>query len=184
MLNPRFRTLIGITIMAAMSRLIPHPPNFTPIGALALFGGAHFPTMRAALAVSLGSMLVSDAVLALLIYGRRAFLLTPFVYASFALSVGLGHVIRARRRPAAIAGMVVASSILFYVISNFGVWLLPGGYPATLEGLLACYIAAIPFFRTMLFANALFTALMFGGFEMAQRRFPVLRPSTGSTGQV
>ena len=51
MLNPRFRTLIGITIMAAMSRLIPHPPNFTPIGSLALFGGAHFPTMRAALAV-------------------------------------------------------------------------------------------------------------------------------------
>ncbi len=176
LLNVRFVILVGITLAAAASRLLPHPPNFTPLFAMALFGGACFASRIAAFAVPLAAMFLSDLALGLVLYGTAVFPLMPYVYVSFALTVLLGCWARSRRcSPVAVAGAALASSILFFVVSNFGVWLQGTLYPQTLEGLAACYIAAIPFFRNTLAGNAIFTLVLFGGFALAQRYVAALR---------
>ncbi len=170
MVNPRFCTLVGIVLAAAAARLMPHPPNFTPLGALALFGGAHFTSTSPAFAVPLLAMLLSDGLL-----GFGIHRLTPFVYGSFALIVVLGRLLRHRRSVPAIGSAAVAGAVLFFVITNFGVWLTGGLYPPTMEGLAACCVAAIPFFGNTLAADILYAAVLFGGFALAERRFAVLR---------
>lgn len=100
MLNTRFLTLVGIVLAAAATRLLPHPPNFTPIGAMALFGGACFAGKRAAFLIPLLAMYLSDLALGFLVYDFGWFhVLMPYVYASFALSVALGLTIRNRQTP-------------------------------------------------------------------------------------
>ncbi len=131
MSTPRSNVLIAMILMAAASRLIPHPPNFAPIAAMALFGGAHFSDKRAAFLVPLAAMLLSD-----LVIGTHPFI--PFVYGSFALIVGLGFWLRRRRRVAPVAAAALASAVVFFVLANFGVWALSGMYPKTPAGLAAC----------------------------------------------
>ena len=176
LLNLRFATLVGITLAAAAARLLPHPPNFTPVAAQALFGGAYFSNRIAAFAVPLAAMLLSDLALGLLRFGAAIFSSMPFVYASFVLTVLLGGWVRRRHcSPLAIAGAALASSIVFFIVSNFGVWLQWQLYPKTLEGLAACYVAAIPFFRNSLAGDTVFTLVLFGGFALAKRYIPALR---------
>ena len=170
MWNVRFVTLVGIVVAATAMRLVPHPPNVTPIAAIALFGGAHFASKRAALAVPLLAMCLSD-----LLLGFGVHRVMPFVYGSFALIVVLGRLIRDRRSTLAVGGAALTGSVLFFVITNFGVWLLSDLYPRTMEGLVACYVAAIPFFRNTLVGDLLYAGALFGGFALAERRFPALR---------
>jgi hypothetical protein len=118
MYRPRFLVLVALTLAAAASRLIPHPPNFAPIGALALFGGACFVDRRSAFLVPLAAMFLSD----LAIGGLHP--LIPVVYGAFALIVCLGFSLRRRRRVVPIAAATLASSLLFFVVTNFGVWAL------------------------------------------------------------
>ena len=151
--------LVAIFAAAAM-RLLPHPPNFSPIAAMALFGGAYLP--RRALAIS-------DALLGGFYPGMN------FVYLSFGLTVLIGWAIAKRKSPLVIGGAAVASSVMFFVLTNFGMWLFSGFYPRTVEGLVACYVAAIPFFQNTLAGDLFFTALLFGGFALAERLLPALR---------
>jgi hypothetical protein len=72
----------------------------------------------------------------------------------------------------------LASSVLFFVLTNFGVWAFDALYPKTLEGLMACYVAAIPFFRNTLLGDLSYTVVLFGGFALLERRIPVLRDPT------
>ncbi len=174
--NIRSSTLGGVILIAALSRLAPHPPNFTPIGAIALFGGAHFARTRIAFGVPLAAMLLSDVALGLFWYGLDGLLGSmPFIYGSFALIVGLGRWVRGHRSPRAISAAALTGSILFFVIADFGVWLHGGLYPMTWEGLMACYTAAIPYYRNMLLGDLFYTAVLFGGFALAQRRVAALR---------
>jgi hypothetical protein len=173
MLNARFLTLLGMVGVAAAMRLIPHPPNFTPIEAMALFGGTYLVDKRSAFAVPLLAMYLSD-----LLLGPDATM--PFIYGSIALTVALGFWVRRSDSPHRIGLAALASSIVFFVVSNFGVWFQGGLYPRTLEGLTACYVAAIPFFRNTLAGNALYTILLFGGFALIQRCYPALREETMS----
>jgi hypothetical protein len=168
--KPRFTMLVTMIMAAAASRLIPHPPNFTPIAAIALFGGAQFANKRAAFLVPLAGMFLSD-----LVFGFYA--ITPVVYGSFALTVCLGFWVRQNRSGQRIALAVVASAILFFVLTNFGVWAMGNLYPKTTAGLVDCYVAAIPFFRNMLLGNAFYSALFFGGLALAEYRFVRLRES-------
>jgi hypothetical protein len=158
----RFFAVGGLILAAAASRLIPHPPNVTPIAAMALFGGAHLSDGRLALAIPLAAMVASD-----LVIGLHALL--PLVYASFALIVGIGLWLRPRVSAPRVAAAALAGSVTFFLITNFGVWAWGSLYPKTLDGLLAAYVAAIPFFRNTLFGDAVYVAMLFGGFALLQR---------------
>ncbi len=168
MFKPRFVVLLGMVLAAAASRLMPHPPNFTPIAALALFGGACFSNKRAAFFAPLASLFLSDLVLGL----YRGL---PVVYGSFAMIVCIGFWLRRRRTWLPIAGAALGSSVLFFVVTNFGVWALESVYPKTTSGLIACYVAAIPFFRNTLLGDALYCLALFGGLALVERWIPAVR---------
>ena len=176
MLNTRFFTILGITLSAAAMRLLPHPPNMIPIAAMALFGGAYFATRRTAFLAPLAAMYLSDLALGFFIYDFGWFhWFMPFVYASFALTVCLGFLIKHRLTPLRVGGAALMGSILFFIVTNFGVWLVGNFYPKTLAGLVSCYVAAIPFFRSTLVGDAAYALVLFGGFALAQQYLPVLR---------
>ena len=144
----------------AALRVIPHPPNFAPIGALALFGGAALPGVWA-FAVPLAALVLSDAALGF--YQGWV-----WVYGSFVLIVLIGTALRQRRTAPRVAGAALASSVVFFSVTNFGEWLGPL-YPHTLAGLRADYIAAIPFFRNTALSDLLYALAFFGIFESAAR---------------
>jgi hypothetical protein len=171
--KPRFATLAGMIFLAAASRLIPHPPNFTPLTAMALFGGAYISDKRLAFGLPLAALLLSDAVLGF--YHDMI-----WVYGSFALIVCLGLQLQSRRRLLPIAGAALASSVLFFVITNFGFIISDDLYPRTLEGLATGYVAAIPFFQNTIAGDLVYTALLFGGFAIVEKKFPALRASTAT----
>lgn len=160
--------MVAIGAAAAM-RLLPHPPNFSPIAAMALFAGAHMPRRAMAFAAPFGALLVSDMFLGGYYPGME------LVYLSFALTVLIGWAIAGRKSALTIAGAAVASSVLFFAVTNFGMWLFSGFYPRTWDGLVACYAAAIPFFQNTVAGDLLFSGLLFGGFYLAERLVPALR---------
>ena len=171
MLRARVAALTAIILAAALSRLIPHPPNMTSVTAVALFGGAYFSDRRLAFLVPLAALFLSDLVLGF--YHHM-----EIVYASFALIVCIGLWLQKNRSALHIAGAALASSVLFFVLTNFAVWAFDSLYPMTLDGLIACYVAAIPFFRNMLLGDVLYTVLLFGGFALLERRFSMLHESS------
>ena len=130
---------------------------------MALFSGAFLGRRAMAFAAPLGALLLSDLVLGF--YPGM-----NFVYASVASHRAdrLGAVFPGARR-CAIGGAALASSVLFFVLTNFGMWLFSGIYPRTSAGLAACYVAAIPFFQNSVAGDLFYAALLFGGFALAER---------------
>src|SRR5260370_194976 len=170
-LHPRTLVITGLVLAAAAIRLAPHPMNFAPIGALALFGGAYFPGKRQALIVPLLSLIIGDA-----ITGFHP--LIPFVYPSFLVSAAIGFWLR-RKRPARRIGVgTLGGAMEFFLVTNFAMWASSlSSYPTTASGLAACYIAGIPLFWNTLAGDAFYVALLFGGIALAERKFPALRES-------
>lgn len=170
--NPRLWLIVGLIFAAAALRVLPHPPNFAPIGAIALFGGASFRRRVWAFAVPLAAMAVSDVAL-LALYGFGFDYGTPVIYATFALTVCIGFLLRKRRTaPLSVASAALASATLFYLTTNFAVWASSGLYPRTLSGLAACYVTAIPFFGPTVAGDLFYSAVLFGGLAWAERRVP------------
>lgn len=168
-MNARILTLLAAILAAAALRLVPHPPNFTPIGAMALFSGAYLGRRGAvALVAPLGALFLSDLVLG---FYRGM----PTVYFSVALIVVIGWMALRRVSPIRVGGAAIASSVLFFVLTNFGMWLSSGFYPRTLAGLEACYIAAIPFFQNTVAGDLFYATILFGGFALLERTVPALR---------
>jgi hypothetical protein len=166
--HARLIALLSAIVLAAALRLLPHPPNFTPIGAMGLFSSAYLGRRALAFAAPLGAMLLSDAVL--------GFYSGMWVtYLAVALIVLTGWVALSRISVLRVAGAAVASSVLFFLVSNFGTWALSGMYPHTSAGLSACYVAAIPFFQNTLAGDLFYAALLFGGFRLAEHFAPRLR---------
>lgn len=170
MFNTRFWVLTAMIAAAVASRLLPHPPNFAPIAAMALMGGAHFSDKRLAFLVPLTAMLMSD-----LFIGMHS--LMPLVYGSFIAIVAIGFLLKGRVNTLNVTVAALAGSVLFFLVTNFGVWAMDGGYPNTLAGLMACYTAAIPFFQNTVMGNLFYSGVLFGGYALLERRFPVLQPS-------
>jgi hypothetical protein len=164
----RLAALLSAIAVAAVLRLVPHLPNFSPIDAMALFGGAYLGRRWIAFAAPLAALLLSDFVLGFY-HGMAT------VYATVALIVAIGWWVSSRRTPLRIAAAAVASSVTFFVITNFGMWLFSGFYPVTWAGLVACYAAAIPFFQNTIAGDFFYTALLFGGFRIAELIVPRLR---------
>ncbi|MDD5570505.1 MAG: hypothetical protein PHD97_05030 [Bacteroidales bacterium] len=176
--NARFGILWLIIISAGALRLFPHPVNSTPIGAMALFGGAYFGRRWLAFIVPLAALFVSDIVVNYVFYQKFVLLheMVIWVYGAFILNVVVGNMIKKVKVSNVVAGGIVGA-ILFYVITNFGVWATPGImhiYPMTPQGLIACYVAGIPYLWNTVAGNLFYSALMFGVFELAKRKFTVL----------
>lgn len=148
--------------LGAFLRLIPHVPNFTPIGAMALFGSAHG-SRRFAIFVPLAALALSD----LLIGGHATI---PFVYGAFVLIALLGMVVfRNGVTRGRAVGASLAASAIFFLVSNFGVWMTGTMYPRTWEGLVTCYAMALPFLRGTMIGDLFYVGVMFGGYALAQR---------------
>ena len=155
-------------VLAAVLRIVPHPWNFTPIGAMALFSGAMFRDRRAAFLFPLVALFAGDLFIGL----HR---LIPVVYASFLLSVLIGTGLANRRGLLRIGSAVFLGALQFFLVTNFAVWQLFGTYPHTPSGLAACYIAGLPFFGNALAGDALYATLFFGAFALSEHFFPALR---------
>jgi len=155
MKHSRTTIVIGLILLAAAARLLPHPPNFTPILAMGLFSGAMLADRRLALALPLGAMLLSD-----LLLGLHQTLL--FVYLGVACSVFIGFLLRGRVAALPVTLAALGASAAFFLVSNLGVWLLSGMYGHDPAGLLSCYTMAIPFFHYTLLGTLLYIAILFG----------------------
>jgi hypothetical protein len=167
---PKFWILTLMIFAAAFVRLLPHPPNFAPIAAMALFGGAYFNKKWAAFLVPLAAMFVTD-----LILGFHETMWA--VYLSFALIVVLGMTMLKEKKVGNIFFASVISSVSFFIITNFGTWLSTPLYEKTDAGLAACYTAAIPFFHQTLLSDLFFVGVLFGLYHLAKVKFPVLAKS-------
>ena len=168
--NTVFRTLLimGMILFAAIIRIAPHPWNLTPIGAMALFSGAVIRNRWLAFLFPVLALLAGDSFVGFHV-------LTPVVYASFLISIAIGLWLRERRTVMRLGGAVLVGAVQFFLITNFGAWLFLNSYPKTFGGLVACYVAGVPFFWNTLAGDAFYATLLFGGMALAERRFPVLR---------
>ena len=166
-ITPKFWILTLMVFAAAFVRLIPHPPNFAPVAAMALFGGAYFTKKWAAFLVPLVAMLVTD-----LFLGFHPTMWA--VYLSFGLIVVIGMVMIKQKKVTNIFFASVTASVSFFIITNFGVWLSTPYYEKTGAGLAACYTAAIPFFHQTLLSDLFFVAILFGLFEILKAKVPSL----------
>lgn len=155
-------TIAGMIVFAALTRLLPHPPNFTAVAAIALFAGAQIADRRLALLAPLAALFLTDLVL-----GLHSGMLV--VYLCVAAGVLIGGTLGARPGLTRLVGASLASSILFFVVTNFSVWAMGGLYDKTLAGLAACYVAAIPFFQNAIVGDLTFTLALFGALEALRR---------------
>jgi hypothetical protein len=182
LLAPGPLMLAGMILIAALSRLLPHPPNFSPVEAMGLFGGAYFAHRGWALAVPLLAMFASDLVLGLVNGGIYWSYMTGLsfwsVYACIALCTALGFGLRGRVGAGRVLGYSLAGSVLFFLVTNFFTWYGGSLYPQTGAGLVAAYIAGIPFFQWTVLGTLFYAAVLFGGFELLRRRSPALRAQT------
>lgn len=164
---PRLLVLTGLVAAAVLTRLLPHPPNFSPIEASALFAGAWFADRRFAVAVPLLAMLISDAVI-----GFHDGV--PVVYACMAAIAWMGHGLRGRVTAPRVAGYGLGAAVFFFGVTNFFVWASSGMYALDVAGLVACYTMALPFFQNSLAGVAFYALLLFGGYALLRRGFPRL----------
>jgi len=140
------RVVFGLVVVALLTRLLPHPPNFAPITSIALFTGFHFVNKRLALFIQLICMFLTD-----LILGVHS--LMPIIYLSFVLISMIG--LKAKSLS---LGTVLSASSLFFIVSNLGVWYFY--YPLTWAGLSSCFILAIPFFINALMGDLFYTSVL------------------------
>lgn len=161
-----------LVVLGALVRLLPHPPNFAPVGSVALFGGSRLRGWQAYL-VPVAVMLMTDPIRSWAEGAHSAYSwLSLVIYASFMISVLLGRVfLRKSSSPWKIGAVALAASTQFYLITNFPSWQSAHSlYPHTLSGLIACYIAALPFFGYTLLADLFYSAVLFGSYALLTRR--------------
>lgn len=156
-LSKKEKVLFSFVLIAALTRLVPHPPNFAPITAMSLFAGAYFTRKQLAFIVPLLAMLISDLFLGF-------YTISIFVYLSFALITWMGQ-----QKNRVTPKLVLLGSVLFFLISNLGVWLLY--YPKTIDGLLTCFTLAIPFFATSLLGDVFYSIVLVFGFSAVSKRW-------------
>src|SRR3990167_1011969 len=149
-------SIFTIVILAVVSRLIPHAPNFAPIGGLALFSGSHF-KKKIAFLIPLAAMLLSDIFL-----GFHKTI--PYVYVSFIIIALIGGLIKNNKWQSLLSASLV-SSVLFFLITNFGVWVTGSMYQKNLAGLIQSYEFGIPFFRNTLISDLFYTFSFFYGYR-------------------
>lgn len=168
MSRQRLILIAAMVFVVAMFRVLPHLPNFTPVAAMALFGGAVLKDKRWAMGIPLLAMFLSDWII-----GFHT--LAPLIYLSFIVIVFMGTFLAERRRMLPVGLVATGAATFFFVVSNLGVWAVGGLYPRTLDGLLACYVAALPFFQNTLMGTLGYSVLLFGGLWLLEKGLPRFR---------
>jgi uncharacterized membrane-anchored protein YitT (DUF2179 family) len=164
--TPRMIFVISAILFAVIMRLLPHWPNFTPVAAIAIFGGAYISKKGLAFVLPVLAMFISD-----LIIGFHSTMIA--VYAGMMVAAGLGILLRNRVKIGNVAVVSLASSVIFFLITNFASWytgLMP--YSRDLSGLLQAYVAGVPFFNTSMVGDLFYSAVIFGSFYFVSRRVP------------
>jgi hypothetical protein len=196
-INLRFFTLTAIILIAAFSRLVPHIPNFSPLGAIGLFGAAHFNKKWQAILIPLTATWLSDLFINNVIYGQYypsfTWLSEGFYwqYGAYVLITIVAFFIFKKVNTKTVITGAFASSIIFFLVTNFGCW--PGStiYPQNFAGLMQCYAAGLPFatgntlsnlinvpslFGTLM-GNLFYSGILFGAFAYFQKKYTVLMPA-------
>lgn len=181
MINFSSKTLfvIAALVFVALSRLLPHIPNFTPVAAIALFGGAFLTNKRAAFLITFAALLVSDLLVNSILYNDNNYInyaSQPFVWAvfvSFGITVWMGISMQNKVSVKNIALYSVLSSLMFWVITNFACWPANPLYTQDFSGLMNCYIAAIPFLGNIV-GDLFYNTLLFGSMFLAAKKIPAL----------
>ncbi len=172
-MNQSKKVTLGIVsvliLMATLGRILPHPPNFTPLAAVALFGGFYLSQKHLGLLLPLICLFFSDLLLQASFYlGLNPFpgfhTSMVFVYGAFLLIALLGTKLKGRLQVGNLLGATAASSVLFYLLTNFGVWIASGMYPRSIEGLLSCYSMGLPFLGTGFLGDLCFVTVIFGAY--------------------
>lgn len=180
--------LFSIILFAVLLRLLPHVPNFAPVGAMALFGGVYI-ERKYAIGIILLTLLISDYLLLYIhpfstqlitishIYPPTALLhsTTLYVYGSFLLTVGIGMFLKKQLSIENIILTSITSSLLFFFVTNFGVW-ATGAYSRSISGLWESYFMGLPFLRATVFGDLFYTGLFFGGYEFVLQMIKQVNP--------
>jgi Family of unknown function (DUF6580) len=168
---------LSLIVLGALTRVLPHPPNLTAVGAVSLFSGARLTGWRAYV-VPLAILALSEPIMSVM-YGFPPFTwVSLFVYASFAVNVWIGTRLRGTESPWRIGAASLVASTQFYLVTNFGVWVWGQGYncPQTLAGLMHCYLTGLPYYGRMLLGDLLYAGVLFGVHAWLTRRaFPAER---------
>ncbi len=151
---------VSFILLGALARLIPHVPNFTPVGAMALFGGTYL-SKRQAFIVPLLIMFLSD-----MFIGFDSIQMRIFVYASFLITVFIGRFVKKNLNYKNIILASFASSVVFFVVTNFAVWAFTPLYLKNINGLIECFIMALPFFRNTLLGDLFYTGIIFASYRL------------------
>lgn len=168
------RLSIALIFLAALTRLLPHPDNFTPIGAMALFGAAYFSRQTLTLAVPFIALFFSDLLLNNIVYRQYytgfTLITSWWIYAAFGLMMLVGWLLlRQKVSPARLVAASLFASAVFFFVSNFSTWAETTLYPKTAAGLMACYAAGLPFLKNTVMGDLFFSAVLFGTYEWAMR---------------
>ena len=155
---------ISLILILAISRLIPHPPNFTPIIAVAIMSSCFFKNINLSIIILVISMLLSDLFIG---FYYNIF----FVYFSLILITIIFFKINKKINYKTLLIFSFFGSLIFYIISNFGVWMLSGIYEKNLNGLVTCYILAIPFFKNTLMSTIIFSYIAFFANSFYKKKF-------------
>lgn len=183
--TPRVLMLIVLIIAAASARLLPHLHNLAPMTAVTLFAAAYLPNRRWSLLLPLVAMFLSDVVLYAtkdVAYRDQALSNMLFVYSAFAVVAGLGQWLRGRVTVGRAIGTALTCSVVFFLITNFGAWLVDLWMPKptylpSFQGIIDCYIAGVPFFGGTFAGDLIYTAALFGGMAWLERRVPQTSPA-------
>lgn len=150
---------VSIVVLAAASRLVKHPFNFTPVAAMAIFAGCYL-DRKWAVILPLAAMFVSDYFI-----GFYDWPVMASVYAGIAAAFFIGRLISKRKKWYNIIAGSLSASIIFFIVTNFSVWAFFAWYPHTLAGLLNCFALALPFFRNTIMGDVIYTTVFFGVYE-------------------
>jgi hypothetical protein len=161
-------------LFAACVRVLPHPWNFTPVGAMAMLGGAKLRNPWAAFLFPLSALFFGDLVIGFHRFSGY-YRVIPIVYLSFCLSVLIGRLFRNRQSLLGLSAATLLGATQFFLVTNFPMWAFGNTYAKSLAGLLSCYVAGIPFFGNTLASDSLYVLILFGGFALVERLSPALR---------
>ena len=180
-MNKRLVIVFGLILLAAFSRMIPHPYNFAPLGAMSLFGAAYFTNKKFAFILPLIAFFISDLLVNNILYAdyyTSFVFISPgsmWTYGAMLLIVLAGIFMLRKISLSRVVGGSLAASLIFFAVSNFGVWLGSPTYPLTFEGFITCYTMAIPFFHMTVLGDLFYCGVLFGAYEFAKSRIPELQ---------